>query len=510
MTSLLVRNAQVVTLDDENRVIDGGSVYVEDDKIMDVGNLDADALAPDRTIDAGGKLLMPGLIIAHHHLYSTLARGFTPPGPPATNFDENLRFLWWKLDAALDSDDVYYSALLALMDAALAGCTTVIDHHASPAVCDGSLDWVERAFTDVGLSGCLCYEVSDRNKPGQGIEENERFIRKCQGSDDDQVTALFGLHALMTLGNDTLERSAAAAQSLNTGFHVHAAEYLADVELAMERHGQTLMERFEQFGIPDHQVGLFLKLSDGLLHALFELILGFFQLAFKLGQEIAAVLVFRIQLLLEFLEQLLYFVLAPEGQALGEAGVEHPEGEGRVHPLVDAREVRTGEGIVLRQELARHAVAIEQHYSELAGMPRPMDIEWARDGKSGELHIVQARPETVHSIRSDASQEIFTLPERGRVLTQGKAVGARIGAGEARIILEASHMHDLQPGEVLITRRAVMAAACRAGEAQVAMQDPAPASRDIGAVRDFLAEAGIVVRVIAGRLVGARDRKLIR
>ena len=68
MTSLLITNAQVVTLDDENRVIYGGSVYVEDDKIIDVGNLDAEALKPDRTIDAGGKLLMPGLIIAHHHL----------------------------------------------------------------------------------------------------------------------------------------------------------------------------------------------------------------------------------------------------------------------------------------------------------------------------------------------------------------------------------------------------------------------------------------------------------
>ena len=172
MTSLLITNAQVVTLDDENRIIDGGSVYVEDGKVVDVGTLDVDALEPDRTIDAGGKLLMPGLIIAHHHLYSTFARGFTPPGPPATNFDENLRFLWWKLDAALDTDDVYYSAVLALMDAALAGCTTVIDHHASPSCCDGSLDWVERAFTDVGLSGCLCYEVSDRNKVGEGIEEN--------------------------------------------------------------------------------------------------------------------------------------------------------------------------------------------------------------------------------------------------------------------------------------------------------------------------------------------------
>jgi pyruvate,water dikinase len=80
-----------------------------------------------------------------------------------------------------------------------------------------------------------------------------------------------------------------------------------------------------------------------------------------------------------------------------------------------------------------------------------MDIEWAKDGDSGELFIVQARPETVHSIRTDAFQEIFTLEQRGNVLAQGKAVGAKIGTGKARIILEAAHMHDLQPGEVLVT-----------------------------------------------------------
>jgi putative selenium metabolism protein SsnA len=253
MTSLLIRNALVVTLDDENRVIEGGSVYVEDGRIVDVGNLDVRALDPDRTIDAAGKLLMPGLIIAHHHLYSTFARGFTPQGPQATNFDENLRFLWWKLDAALDTDDVYYSALLALMDAALAGCTTVIDHHASPSCCDGSLDWVERAFKDVGLSGCLCYEVSDRNKPGEGIEENERFIRKCRDSNSNQVVAMFGLHASMTLSDETLDRCAVIGKELDAGFHVHAAEDAIDVETTRKRYGKRVLDRFHERGMTGHK-----------------------------------------------------------------------------------------------------------------------------------------------------------------------------------------------------------------------------------------------------------------
>jgi len=102
-------------------------------------------------------------------------------------------------------------------------------------------------------------------------------------------------------------------------------------------------------------------------------------------------------------------------------------------------------------ELARYAVAIERHYSAKAGHERPMDIEWARDGVSGKLYIVQARPETVHSIRTDAFQEVFTLQQRGKVLARGKSVGARVGTGRARIILEAAQMHDLQRGEVLVT-----------------------------------------------------------
>lgn len=250
MSSLLITNGFLVTLDEANRFIENGSVYIEDQQIIEVGESSGIRRAADRSIDARGSLVMPGLINTHHHLYSTFARGFTPPGTPARNFEETLSNLWWKLDMALDSDDVYYSALLALMDSARAGCTTIIDHHASPSCVDGSLDRIEQAFRDVGLSGCLSYEVSDRNREGEGIEENERWIRKCQAAADGQMSALFGMHALMTLGTKTLQRCAEAAHALNTGFHVHAAEDESDARLTMERHGRQIMDRFQDFGIP--------------------------------------------------------------------------------------------------------------------------------------------------------------------------------------------------------------------------------------------------------------------
>ena len=95
--------------------------------------------------------------------------------------------------------------------------------------------------------------------------------------------------------------------------------------------------------------------------------------------------------------------------------------------------------------LAQQAITIEQHYQ------RPMDIEWAKDGESGELFIVQARPETVQSSSDTAFAQTYRLQSRGPVLVRGKSVGQKIAAGPTRVILEAAEMHTLQPGEVLVT-----------------------------------------------------------
>lgn len=247
MTSLLIKNATLVTLNDEGSIIHDGSVFIDGTTITAAGHLDA--VAADKVIDAGGRVVMPGLINAHHHLYSTLARGFSPPGEPAKNFKEILERLWWKVDYALTADDVYYSAILPMIEAIRAGCTTIIDHHASPSCHEGSLDIIERAFREAGLSGCLCYEVTDRNTPGEGIEENIRFAKKCQDVDDPQIRALFGLHASMTIGPETLERCAAAGQELGIGFHVHIDEAECDGEESMKLFGALPVDRFVNAGI---------------------------------------------------------------------------------------------------------------------------------------------------------------------------------------------------------------------------------------------------------------------
>jgi pyruvate,water dikinase len=100
--------------------------------------------------------------------------------------------------------------------------------------------------------------------------------------------------------------------------------------------------------------------------------------------------------------------------------------------------------------LARSAVAVERHYSERAGRPVPMDLEWAKDGRSGELFVVQARPETVHSRGGPPRIELFRLRGAGRVLVSGKAVGSKVGAGPVRVIRSTAELASFQPGEVLV------------------------------------------------------------
>ena len=102
-------------------------------------------------------------------------------------------------------------------------------------------------------------------------------------------------------------------------------------------------------------------------------------------------------------------------------------------------------------ELARQAMAIEKHYSARAGEWRPMDIEWAKDGKSGKLFIVQARPETAHSHRDVAKLVSWKLEQRSAVRVSGRAVGTQIGAGPVARLDHSAQMSSFQPGSVLVT-----------------------------------------------------------
>ncbi len=248
----LVGPGLVVPMDGAGSMIPGGGVLVEGPRIASVGS--HRQLAADHPeaawLNARGMLITPGLINAHDHLYSTFARGIALRDPPPLNFLQVLERLWWRLDKALTLEAVYYSALVGALDALKAGVTTVIDHHSSPNAISGSLDRIAAALREVGLRGCLSYEVSDRDGPErafEGIEENRRFA--AAAAEDDLRRAQFGLHASFTLLDETLRAAREAERESGAGFHLHCAEGPEDQADAVKRYGLRVVQRLRQHGL---------------------------------------------------------------------------------------------------------------------------------------------------------------------------------------------------------------------------------------------------------------------
>jgi cytosine/adenosine deaminase-related metal-dependent hydrolase len=170
----------------------------------------------------------PGLVCAHHHLYSTLARGMPAPPRTPTCFTEILEQVWWRLDAALDLDLIRWSALLGAVEALESGTTAIVDHHASPSAIDGSLDVIASACAEVGVRVVCAYEVTDRHGAGgakAGLAENERFLRAGG-------RGLVGAHACLTLSDESLEAIAGLAADLGVGVHIHVGEDAVDAGAA--------------------------------------------------------------------------------------------------------------------------------------------------------------------------------------------------------------------------------------------------------------------------------------
>ncbi|NLG82297.1 MAG: putative aminohydrolase SsnA [Bacilli bacterium] len=251
---ILIGNGIVVTRDQENNIIENGAVLVEGNRITEVGEYSIlkEKYPKARFINAKGNLIMPGFINTHMHYYSTFARGISNDSPKAKSFTDILKGLWWRLDKVLTLEDVYYSALVPMIDQIKNGVTTVFDHHASPYAITDSLFKIAEAARYVGIRSNLCYETSDRDgevRALEGIKENVDFINYCNKLNDDMLKATFGLHASMTISDKTIDKCLASIADLDTGFHVHCAEGIEDVIDSKQKYGKGVIERWYDRGV---------------------------------------------------------------------------------------------------------------------------------------------------------------------------------------------------------------------------------------------------------------------
>lgn len=198
----------------------------------------------DETIDCTGKFVTKSFANGHHHVYSALSRGMPPPEKAPQNFYENLQYIWWRLDKALDLDIIEASALFTAMECAKNGVTYVIDHHASPSAVKGSLETIAKAFNKVGVSNLLCYEISDRDgekSTQEGLDETAEYLADNDG--------LVGLHASFTVSDKTLASAVKIAEKHNSGIHIHTAEDKIDQVKCIEDYGFRVINRLKEFNV---------------------------------------------------------------------------------------------------------------------------------------------------------------------------------------------------------------------------------------------------------------------
>jgi putative selenium metabolism protein SsnA len=246
---VLITNAHLVTWEEPNRILEDHAILVADGTIAEIGparGLEQRHPEEDR-LDAHGQYVMPGNINCHGHFYSALVRGMPIPGDQPISLPTILERLWWPFDKALGEEDVRFSALATLVDAIRHGTTTMFDHHSSPNFIDGSLDVIAEAVDEAGVRAVLCFETTDRDGEARaraGIAENVRFIERCGREEvaGGRVKANFGMHACMTLSEDTLARCRDAAPS-DAGFHIHLAEHEYDQIRSIAQAGTRSADR---------------------------------------------------------------------------------------------------------------------------------------------------------------------------------------------------------------------------------------------------------------------------
>ena len=237
-------NGRVFTGDS---LIERGFVSFENGKITNVGEMSNFHGQSD--IDVKGKLIMPAWVNAHTHIYSTLARGMSVEFHPLS-FTQILKQLWWRLDRALTKEEIEISAMVAASEFIHSGVATIFDHHSSPSHVRGSLESLKKAIVDrAGMRGIFCYETSDRDGiQNEAIEENADFYELHKN--DHKVSGMMGLHASLTLSDETLETVSKVCKGV-IPIHVHVAEGVEDELESINKFNLKIIERFEKYGLLD-------------------------------------------------------------------------------------------------------------------------------------------------------------------------------------------------------------------------------------------------------------------
>jgi 5-methylthioadenosine/S-adenosylhomocysteine deaminase len=257
MTRIVIDNGAVVTMDDAMAVHHGGTVVIEDDRIVEVGSsAEITKRRPDirsgaTLIDAGGKAVLPGLVDLHYH--TALGKGWSDHLP----LWEYLQTCWYPMIRALDHEAAYYAALASYSESLRTGTTTVNDMYRQ-------LGALAEAADTIGIRAVLSNDVADDEHDLDTLADNEKAFREQHGRANGRVEVLVGIEWLPLASGQLLRDSRALADQLGTGVHIHLNESLSEVEISKEKFGRRPTEFAYDCGIlgPDCIAAHCVWLSD--------------------------------------------------------------------------------------------------------------------------------------------------------------------------------------------------------------------------------------------------------
>src|SRR6266540_4740 len=217
---IVIKNGTVVTMNDADDVIFGGTVVIENDRIVDVGPASEVATRTRedgaRVLDATDKAILPGLVDLHYH--TALGKGWSDHLP----LWEYLETCWYPIIRALDSDAAYWAALASYSESIKCGVTTVNDMYRK-------LDGLARAAEEIGIRAVLSNDIADDEHKLDTLEDNRTAFEQSNGAADGRIEVYIGIEWLPLASEGLLREARALADDLGTGIHIHLNESLTEV-----------------------------------------------------------------------------------------------------------------------------------------------------------------------------------------------------------------------------------------------------------------------------------------
>ncbi len=243
MPNLFIRNVDVITLDDQNRILRNTNLAIADGRILALGDIPPD-FVPDEMIDGTDHVALPGFFNAHTHAPMSLQRGWAEDLPLDRWFNERI----WVAESALTEEDVYWGAALAACEMIRGGTVAFADHYFW-------MDQVARVVEEAGMKALLAWCVfglgAEQEIGGTTLERTEEFVARWQNAGDGRIKTILGPHSPYVCSPQFLERAAQSAAKLGIGVHLHVAESQEQVERSLQQYGKTPVAFLASLGLFD-------------------------------------------------------------------------------------------------------------------------------------------------------------------------------------------------------------------------------------------------------------------